>query len=62
MVNLMSSEVLEEITYWFPNFNSNTIKVWEQINNFIPPFIIVTITYPGWDSSLSMLVKGVPER
>ena len=34
----MSSEVWDEITYPFPNFNGATVEVWEGINNFIPYF------------------------
>ena len=43
-------------TYPFPNFNGATVEVWEWISNFIPHFI----TYPCWDSSKTMLIKGVP--
>ena len=39
------SKVCEEITYPFPNFNGVTVEVWERINDFIPHFIIDTITY-----------------
>ena len=48
----------DEITYPFPNFNGCTVEVWEWIGNFIPHFIMGVITYPFWDSSQSMLVKG----
>ena len=33
-----------EITYPLPIFNS-TVEIWEWINNFIPPFIVETVTY-----------------
>ena len=51
----------DEITYPFPNFNSETVEVWEWIRNFIIHFIGDVITYPCWDLSQSMLVKGAPD-
>ena len=36
------------------------LKVWGGINNFIPHSAGHVIIYPGWNSSQSMLVKGVP--
>ena len=47
-----------EITYPFPNFNSCTVEVWKWISNFIPHYTMDIITYPCWDLSQSMLVKG----
>ena len=32
----MHSNVWDEITYPFPNFNSYTVEVWERISNSIP--------------------------
>ena len=40
----------------------NPVEVWDWISDFIPHFIIGVITYPYWDQSLSMLVKGAPGR
>ena len=54
----MPSKVWDEITYPFPNFNGCTAEVWERISNFSPHFIMRVITYPYWDQSYSMLVKG----
>ena len=47
----------DEITYPFPIFNCVAVKHWQWISNFLSQFITVTITYPYWDSSISMLVK-----
>ena len=49
-----------EITYPFSNCNGCTIEVWEWIRNFISNFTInvITITYPCWDYSETILVKG----
>ena len=46
--NYIPSDVWDEITYPFTNFNGATIEVWEWISNFIQPFIMVAITYPCW--------------
>ena len=56
----MPSKVWDKITYPFPNFNGATLEVWEWVSNFIPHFIMGLITYPCWDLSWSMLVKGAP--
>ena len=45
----MPNEVLDEITYPFPNFNGQNIEVWERINNFIPHVVMDVITFPCWD-------------
>ena len=37
-----------------------TVEVWEWISNFIPHLKVDVITYPCWDYTYSMLVKGVP--
>ena len=47
-----------EFTYPFPNFNGETVEVWEWISNSTPHFITDVITYPSWDYNQSMLVKG----
>ena len=36
--NYIQSKVHGEITYPFPNFNDDTVEVWEWISNFIPDF------------------------
>ena len=38
------------------------MEVWEWISNFIPHYTRCVITYPCWDKSQSMLVKGSPGR
>ena len=43
--NHMTSEMWNEITYPFPNFNRCTVEVWEQITNFIPCIIMDVITF-----------------
>ena len=48
----------DETTYPLPNFNGFTVEVWEWICNFIPYFTGYVITYPCWDWSSSMSVKG----
>ena len=50
----------DEITYPFLNFNGCTVEVEEWIGYFTPHFIMDGITYPCWDLSWTMLVKGVP--
>ena len=35
----------------FPNFNGGASEVWDEINNFIPHFMMDVITYPCWDYS-----------
>ena len=47
----MPGKMWDEITYPFPNFNSCTTEVWEQINNFISHFMMDVITYQCWDQS-----------
>ena len=55
----MPTKVWDEITYPFPNFaHVATVEVWEWISNSTPHFIIDIITYPSWDLSQPMLVKG----
>ena len=39
----------DEITYPFPNFNSDTVEVWERIGDFILHFTRYEISYPCWD-------------
>ena len=57
----MPSKVWDEIIYPFPNFNGATIEVWKWVSNFIPHFIMGVITYPCYDLSQTMLVKGAPD-
>ena len=45
----MPSEVLDQITYPFPNYNGATIEVWEWISCFTPHFNLDVITYPRGD-------------
>ena len=42
-----------------PNFNGCAVDVWDWLSN-IPNFIVHVITYPYYDFSFSMLVKGDP--
>ena len=37
--NYTSYNVLHEITYPFPNYNSWAIEVWEWVSNFIPQLL-----------------------
>ena len=55
-------KVCDEITYPFPKFNGWTIEVCKWISNFIAHFIGYVITYPCWDWSLTILVKGAPNH
>ena len=50
-----------KLHYQFPNFNGATIEIMERVSNFIPHFNVHVITYPCWDLSQSMLVKGASE-
>ena len=47
--NHILSNVWDEITYRFSNFNGATVEVWEWICNFIPLFMMDVITCPRWD-------------
>ena len=58
----MPGKTWDEITYPFPNFSGCTVEVWEWISKFIPYFIMDIITYPCWDLSLTILVKGIPDQ
>ena len=57
----MPSNVWDEITYPFPNFNGCTVEVSEWISNFTPQFIMWVIAYPCWGSSKTFSVKGSPD-
>ena len=46
--NSMHCNMLDEITYPFPNFNGSTVEVWEWISNFILHFTGHVINYPCW--------------
>ena len=52
--NQMSSHMLNEITYPFPNLNSGAIEAWECLSDFIPQFMMEAITYPCWNLSQCM--------
>ena len=58
--NHMPSEVWDEITYPFPNFNGCTVEVWEWVSNFVPHFVMDLITYPCWDWSETTFSKKEP--
>ena len=60
--NQVPIKVWDEITCPFPNFNGCTVEVWGWISDSIPHFMINVITYPCWDYSWIMLVKGAPGR
>ena len=47
--NQIPCRVWDEITCPFPNFNGETVEVWEWINNFIPHITMDVIIYPCWD-------------
>ena len=47
----MHSNVWDEITYPFPNFNGATVEVCEWKSNSIPHYIKDVIVYPCWDYS-----------
>ena len=51
-----------EITFSIPNCNGCTVKIWEWISNFIPYFTGHVVTYPCWELSYSLLLKGAPCR
>ena len=55
--NCIHYTVWDEITYPFPNFNGDTIEVWEWISNFNPHFIWHVITYPCWNVDLIHVSK-----
>ena len=43
------SEVWDENTYPFPNFNDAAVEGYGWINNFIPDCVMDVIIYPCWD-------------
>ena len=45
----MPSNVWDEITYPFPNFNGGTVEVCDWMIYFISHLIMDAITYPYWD-------------
>ena len=51
----------DELYYQFPNVNGCTVEVWGGISNFIPRLPEYVITYPHWNLSWYMLVKGGPK-
>ena len=59
--NYIHYKVCDEISYPFPNFNGITVEVWEWISIFILHFTGYVMTYPCWDLSYTMTVKGCPE-
>ena len=44
----------------FPDFSGAAVEVWEWTSNLIPHFTGYVITYPCWDISSSIPVKGAP--
>ena len=58
MADHMLSRFGEQITYLFPNFNGATDGVWEWTGDFISHIMMDVTTYPCWDWSWTMLVKG----
>ena len=56
--NHMPSEVWDEITCPFSNFNGCTDGFWEWITDFILQITVDATTYPCWYFRLYMLVKG----
>ena len=48
--NHMPSEMWDEITHPFLNFNGVTVEVWGWLSHFIPQFIMHVIGNPCWDS------------
>ena len=48
----------DEIIYPNPNFNSATVEVLEWISNFVTHFTEHAISYPFWNLSYTMLLKG----
>ena len=41
-------EVLDVITFPFPNFNGVAVEIWKWISKFISHFTGHEITYPFW--------------
>ena len=52
----MSSKMWHKIIYQFPNFNG-----FNDVFNFTPHFTMDVITYPKWDYTCFILVKGAPD-
>ena len=51
---------MDRVTHPFPNFNGFTIEVWVWINTYFPDRVAGVVTYPCWNKSCSILVKGAP--
>ena len=60
--NHMLSNLWDEITFPFSNFNGATVDVLKWISNFSPHFIMVMIIYSSCDWSWYKLVKGTPTQ
>ena len=48
----------DEITYPLPNFSGGAVEAWDWLSNFTPHIIMDVITFPFWDESQAMVVKG----
>ena len=52
--NHMSSQMWDDITCSFPNFNGAAVEVWEWMSNFILHFIGHVITSPCRDNKANL--------
>ena len=55
--NYLPSKRWDEVT-----LSLHKLQLWEWMSNLIPHFIMAIITYPWWDCSEFMLVKGSPDK
>ena len=53
-------KVRDEIADPFKNFNDAAVYAWEWITDFILHLTGYAITYPCWEYSWSMLIRGAP--
>ena len=60
MLEVMSDKVRDETIYPLPKFSGTTVEVWEWLSNFIHNFKMDVITYPCWDWSYCLIIKGAP--
>ena len=51
-----------KLLIYSPNFNDTTVEIWEWLSNFIPHLTGHVITYPCWNSSKFICVKGAQAK
>ena len=52
----------DDVNYPFPNYDGDTVEVWEGISNFVLHFIVHVITFPSWDWKFIYASKSGPRN